>query len=189
MVSVDPAGTANKRSDETGIIVIGVGHDKMLYVLADYTGKFSPEGWGSKAWSAVDDFSADAIVYEKNYGGEMVRSVLDKTKPSNVDARLIPVTSRRGKDLRAEPIVALYEKTMVFHVGDRGALGPLEEEQTTWVPHPPTGPPMPSPNRVDALVHGATELAKNVLPSAIANPNDVLKGRRRPDGTPHLRAV
>lgn len=189
VVSVDPAGTANKRSDETGIIVIGIGHDKCLYVLADLTGKFSPEGWGSQVWAAVDDYSADAVVYEKNYGGEMVRSVLDKTKPRSIEARLIPVTSRRGKDLRAEPIVALYEKTMVFHVGPRGALVDLEEEQTQWIPHPPTGTPMPSPNRVDALVHGATDLAKHALPAAIANPNELMKGRRRPGDPPHLRAV
>jgi phage terminase large subunit-like protein len=179
VVSVDPAGTANKKSDETGIIVLGIGYDKNLYVLADYTGKFSPEQWGRKVWDAVATFSADAIVYEKNYGGEMVAHVLETTCPSSLPpARLIPVTSRRGKEIRAEPIVALYEKTKVFHVGKPGDLALLEEEQTTWVPHE-----SPSPNRVDALVHGATELGKNVMPSSIASPTQL---RRR---TTHLRAV
>jgi phage terminase large subunit-like protein len=183
VVSVDPAGTANKKSDETGIIVLGIGHDKRIYVLADLTGKFSPEQWGRKVWAAVDDYSADAIVYEKNYGGEMVAHVLETTQPNSLNARLIPVTSRRGKDIRAEPIVALYEKKKVLHVGKRGDLQALEDEQTTWVPHEG-----PSPNRVDALVHGATELGKHVMPAAIASPKD-LAARYRHTQPRHLRAV
>ena len=183
VVSVDPAGTANKRSDETGIIVLGVGDDRKLYVLADYTDKFSPAGWGKKAYDAADRFAADAIVYEKNYGGEMVEHVLkqEAERRSGATARLIPVTSRRGKDIRAEPIVALYEQVRVFHVGKRGDLQKLEDEQTTWVPGEGS-----SPNRVDALVHGATELARRVMPAALASPTSL------PDLPPsrrHLRAV
>lgn len=163
VVSVDPAGTANARSDETGIIVLGIDDIGHLYVLADYTGKYSPERWGNKCLVAADDWQADAIVYEKNYGGEMVRSTIEaaaKELVGVVTPRLIPVTSRRGKELRAEPIVAYYEKGMVKHVGQPGAIGEargvftkLEEEQTGWVPGEGA-----SPNRVDALVHGATNL-------------------------------
>lgn len=176
VVSIDPAGTANKRSDETGIIVVGISHDNVLYVLADYTGKMSPEQWGRKAWQAVADHEADAIVFEKNYGGDMVKTVLTSTAPDGakviLPARLIPVTSRRGKDIRAEPIVALYEKVKVYHVGQRGDLEKLEDEMTTWVPHESA-----SPNRVDALVHGATELGKNVMPAAVASPLDLFRRR------------
>ena len=39
-VGIDPAGTANRRSDETGIIVVGAA-GKNLYVLHDGSGKFS----------------------------------------------------------------------------------------------------------------------------------------------------
>lgn len=185
VVSIDPAGTANKRSDETGIIVIGIGHDHKLYVLADFSGKYSPAGWGGAAYDAAQTFSADAIVYEKNYGGDMVAHVLEaEDGRRGFTCRHIPVTSRRGKDIRAEPIVGLYEKMEVFHVGQRGDLEKLESEQTTWVPHEG-----PSPNRVDALVHGATELAKHVMPASIANPNDLLRNRRRRDMPAHLRVV
>ena len=177
VVGVDPAGTANKDSDETGIVVIGIA-GKDLYVLADFTLKGSPGTWAGRANSAYDDFSADAIVPEKNYGGEMVRHTLETSGYSG--ARIIEVTSRRGKVIRAEPIVALYEKGRVFHVGRRGDLAQLEDELTSWVPGKG-----PSPNRLDALVHAAHELAKRVMPVAVATPNEVLRGRQRG----HLRAV
>jgi phage terminase large subunit-like protein len=172
VVAVDPAGSVNKDSDETGIIVVGIGFDKNLYVLADLTGTYSPAKWADKSVAAHEDYSADAIVAEKNYGGDMVRNTLENAKvPTAIRPRVLPVNSRRGKALRAEPVVALYEKQRVFHVGRRGDLLALEEEQTSWVPGEGA-----SPNRVDALVHGITELAKEILPAAVANPND-LRGR------------
>jgi phage terminase large subunit-like protein len=179
VVGVDPAGTANLKSDETGIIAVGIGADKNLYVLDDSSGRYSPAGWAGRANSLYEDLSADAIVPEKNYGGEMVKHTLETSGYGG--ARIILVNSRRGKALRAEPIVALYEKHRVFHVGKQGDLALLEDEQTTWVPGEGD-----SPNRVDALVHACTELAKNVMPAAIANPNDLL--RQTPTAR-HLHAV
>lgn len=186
VVGVDPAGSVNKKSDETGIITVGVGHDKNLYVFADATGKYSPAGWASRAHAEHDMFKADAIVAEKNYGGDMVKHTLES---SGHPARVILAESRRGKELRAEPIVALYEKGRVFHVGKPGDLAQLEEEQTTWVPGEGS-----SPNRVDALVHACTELAKIAMPAQIANPDRLLRGRQIADGTrfpsgPRLRVV
>jgi predicted phage terminase large subunit-like protein len=184
VVSVDPAGTANKKSDETGIIVIGIGHDKRLYVLEDLTGKYSPNGWATAAIKAVEKWNADAIVAEKNYGGDMVKNTIENVaEDRGTLVRIIEVTSRRGKELRAEPIVGLYEKHKVMHVGARGDLLALEEEQCSWVPHEG-----PSPNRVDALVHGATHLAKGVMPATVSNPNEVLKHLSSPTAR-HLRAV
>jgi phage terminase large subunit-like protein len=184
VVAVDPAGSANARSDLTGIIVIGIGFDKNLYVLADYSGKYSPGQWADKAVQAHEDFSADAIVAEKNYGGEMVKHTLENSRVAKrIDPRIILVESRRGKALRAEPIVALYEKQKVWHVGERGTLMKLEDEQTMWVPGEGA-----SPNRVDALVHGATELAKGVMPAAVSDPMKLLKNRHSPYNR-HLRAV
>ena len=56
----------------------------------------------------------------------------------------------RSKQLRAEPIVGLYEQQRVFHWNN---LVELETEMLTWIPG--TGP---SPNRVDALVWALDEL-------------------------------
>jgi len=179
VVGVDPAGSTRLGADDTGLVVVGVGYDKHLYVLADHTDKYSPNGWAQKANALYEEFSADAIVAEKNYGGEMVRHTLETSGYSH--ARIVLVDSRRGKQLRAEPIVARYERHMVTHVGHPGDLAELEGEQTSWVPGQG-----PSPNRVDAMVHAGTDLLRNLEPTAIADPNKLL--RRRVTGR-HLRAV
>lgn len=170
VVGVDPAGTANKKSDETGIIVVGIA-GLNIYVLSDRSGRYSPSGWANAVKNAYEEFSADAVVPEKNYGGDMVTHTLEN---SGIRARILPVVSRRGKAIRAEPIVALYEKEpkRMFHV--RG-LETLEDEMLSWVPGKGD-----SPNRVDALVHGVTELARIAMPSEVADPVKLLR---------HLRSV
>ena len=164
VVAVDPAGSTNKKSDLTGIIVLGVA-GQTIYVLADLTGKYSPGQWADKATEAFVDYRADAIVAEKNYGGDMVKHTLENSRVAKTVApRVILVESRRGKALRAEPIVALYEKKRIYHVGKRGDLSDLEDEQTMWVPGVGA-----SPNRVDAMVHGATDLATIAMPASVAD--------------------
>lgn len=175
VVGVDPAGTTNKKSDETGIVVVGIDRFKNLYVLYDGTDKMSPSNWAKKAHVAAEDYKADCIVAENNYGGDMVRETLEKSGYKGLAANIKEVNSRRGKELRAEPIVALYEKGRVFHVGERGDLGKLEDEMTQWVP----GSKDPSPNRVDALVHAITELAKASMPSTVASPTQLGRTYRR----------
>lgn len=155
-IGIDPSGTESKKRDETGIIAVGrKGSD--LYVLDDVSGHYSPDGWARAAWGLYDKLGADEIVAEKNYGGEMVRSTLTNTRRDMSGGRSILdrvelVNSRRGKQLRAEPIVGLYEQGRVHHTQ---VFATLETQQTTWVPG--FGP---SPDRVDALVHAATSVAE-----------------------------
>jgi phage terminase large subunit-like protein len=162
VVGVDPAGTANKNSDETGIVVVGRAGDD-LYVLADRSGKFSPYGWAMAVDAAYDDFSADAVVAEDNYGGDMVVSNL---KSAGSAKRIIRVKSRRGKAIRAEPIVGVYEQHKVHHVG---TFTELEEQMTTWQPYEDKD----SPDRVDALVHAATNLLGKAVAADVASPSQL----------------
>lgn len=150
VVAIDPAGTANRRSDETGIVVVGrKGND--AYVLYDASAKYSPQGWAQRALSLYDRYEADAIVVEKNFGGDMVRDVIQRTEEGKaLSPRIIVKQAMRSKALRAEPVVALYEQGRVFHTGDQSKL---ETEMLSWVPG--TGD---SPNRVDAMVWAITEL-------------------------------
>lgn len=163
VVALDPAGTANARSDATGIIVIGM-KDKIAYVLADKTGKYSPAGWGKEAWRLHEHYLADCIVAEKNYGADMVKHVLDAATGEKAQVKM--VQSRRGKAIRAETMVTHYERKRVFHCND---MTKLEDEMLTWVPGEGA-----SPNRVDALVHGLTELFRGGGMTGIASPIDLL---------------
>jgi len=61
------------------------------------------------------------------------------------------VHASRGKQIRAEPVAALYEQGRVHHVG---GFAELETQMTTWSPPDDRH----SPDRVDALVWGLSEL-------------------------------
>jgi phage terminase large subunit-like protein len=161
VVAIDPAGTANRRSDETGIVVAGK-RGKNYWVLHDSSGKYSPQKWAEEALRLYDLYDADAIVAEKNFGGDMVQEVLTRAVKSDVEPpRFIIKTASRSKHVRAEPIVALYERGQVFHTGD---LAELEDEMLTWVPG--TGD---SPNRVDALVWAVAELSGKTGEAKVAS--------------------
>lgn len=151
VVAVDPSGGHDPENDEQGIVVAGVGVDGHGYVLADRSCKLSPEGWGKRAVQAYLDFEADRIVYEKNFGGEMVEAVIRvAARDMGTQVATKAVHASRGKAVRAEPVAALDEQGRVSHVG---SFPDLEDELVTWTPD--SGE---SPNRLDALVWAFTEL-------------------------------
>jgi len=150
IVAIDPAVTANANSDETGIIVVGKDFNNNFYVLEDLSGRYSADKWGRIAINAFYEWEADRIVAETNNGGDLVERLL-RNIDTNVPYRSVRAT--RGKILRAEPIAALYEQDRVHHIG----LYPeLEQQMCSY-----TGETNTSPDRLDALVWGLTELSKS----------------------------
>ena len=147
VVAVDPAVTAHKDSDETGIVVAGVDERAHGYVLADKTLKGSPNQWGKMAVACYHRFRADAIVVEVNNGGDLVAANIRGIDPR---VKIKSVHASRGKVTRAEPVSALYERGLVHHVGEHAAL---EDQQTSWDPMGSK-----SPDRIDALVWAFHEL-------------------------------
>lgn len=146
VVAVDPAATSDPTSDETGIVVAGVGANGDGYILADESLRGSPREWASQAVAAYHRFRADRLIAETNNGGEMVEltiRVVDETVGYQA------VRASRGKATRAEPVAALYEKGRVHHVG---TFPGLEDQMCQWQPGEP------SPDRMDALVWALTEL-------------------------------
>lgn len=148
IVGNDPSGS--KDGDEVGIVGAGLGVDGNYYVLSDRTGGYTPLEWGTITVNELLALKGDAIVAERNYGGDMVKANLLNI---NQNIRVIEVNASRGKEIRAEPILALYEQAKVFHVH---GLHKLENEMLTWVPGVSR-----SPNRIDALVWALTELSQN----------------------------
>lgn len=147
VVGVDPAVTSNKNSDETGIVVAGIGVDDRGYVLEDLSGKFTPDEWAKRVVQAYRDHLADSIVVEVNQGGDLVRANL-----LAIDANL-PITDVRaskGKYTRAEPIATLYKTGRISHIRRFAAL---ENQMCAFDPTSNV-----SPDRLDALVWAFTEL-------------------------------
>lgn len=148
VVAIDPAVTNNPDSDETGIVIASKSGEQYC-VEADYSCKESTQTWAVRAINAYDQHQADAIVVETNQGGDLVENVL---RLNGFEGRLIKVHAKKGKALRAEPIVALYEQERVAHAE---GLDDLESEMMEWVPMNTKE----SPNRIDAAVYALTELS------------------------------
>lgn len=163
VVAVDPATTSGDNADETGIIVVGSGPHIEIegaeaickivnckrhgYVLADVSGRYSPDEWAGIVTEQFHKWNADRIVAEGNQGGEMVESVVRSVFPSAPFKR---VHAKQGKRTRAEPMAALYEQGRVHHCG---SFPLLEDQLTSW-----TIDSGESPDRLDALVWGLAEL-------------------------------
>lgn len=158
VVGVDPSGSAG--GDECGIVVVGLGMDGDAYVLDDRSLQASPATWGTAAVRAALDHGAEFIVVEREYGNEqaehVIRSQMRELLRSDMRLRqgrppevVMVGTGGAGKALRATPFAALYESGRVHHVDDgEGRLALLETQMTSW------SGDGPSPDRLDALVHG-----------------------------------
>lgn len=180
LVAVDPAGTAEKRSDECGMVVLGesAGSDigREAYILQDASGKVPVEVWAARAVDLALTWKASRIVGEVNYGGDLVMAAIvaecerrgakitkvRRKKPDGTESgwdwhidlgewafTVAGVWAKDSKSLRAEPHAIRYKQGRVHHVG---VFVELEAEQTTWVPGEE------SPNRLDAAVHGLTDI-------------------------------
>lgn len=149
VVGVDPSGGAA----HCGIVVAGralvrgVWH---VYVLDDTSLKGRAAQWANSVVTSYNKWKADRVLGEANYGGDMVENTI-RTVKGGGDVAYRAVSATRGKAVRAEPVSSLYEQKRVHHVG---TFADLEDELCTWSAEEP----LPSPNRLDALVWAITDL-------------------------------
>ena len=196
VVSVDPSISTSRTADLTGIAVVGIDARGNLYLLADLTGldferdrdgvpfkglvtwsekeprKHTAAEWGELVCRAVEFYGADAVVAERNRGGDLVKAnVLNAWKEAlrlgivtAPTVRVQEVTATKGKAVRAEPVAALYEQGRFHHVGHPHDA---ESEMCNW--NPANDAPGKSPGRLDALVWAAFALAglgeEDVIPA------------------------
>ncbi|OLT30505.1 hypothetical protein BJF79_09690 [Actinomadura sp. CNU-125] len=173
-VAVDPNGGGR---DTYGVIGGVLGPDQRLYITDDRSGSGGSKDWSEAAVRLAVTLDADRIIFEVNYGGDMVeRSIrtawTDLQRAGDIPAdRLVPrlegVRAKKNKVLRAEPIAQAFLSGQIRTVPDApGALGDLEHEWATWQPTDPD-----SPGRIDASVYLAWGLlplpgAENVIGTA-----------------------
>ena len=147
-VGIDPAGG----DTENGIVSVASAGNH-VYIFADASIKAGPNFWGADAVALAIKTDADIICGETNYGGDMVEDIIKpKIRDMNCKARYRNVRATRGKAVRAEPLVAKFERGEAHIVG---RLPQLEDEMCIWIPNSN----MNSPNRIDAMVwaHAAVE--------------------------------
>jgi hypothetical protein len=156
VVAVDPSGSGdvdNQDNDAIGIVVAALGIDGNGYLLEDLTVKAGPATWGKIACNAFDRHNADLIVAEINYGGAMVKSVIQGAREGQRKVPFKEVRASRGKVVRAEPISGLVEQGKVRLVG---YFPELEDELAGFTTNGYIGEG--SPNRADAFVWAMSEL-------------------------------
>lgn len=171
VVAVDPSGSGdedNADNDEIGIVVAGLGTDGNGYLLEDLTVKAGPKTWGNIATTAYERHEADLVVGEVNYGGAMVKHVIQTARPKTPYKE---VRASRGKVVRAEPISALVEKGKIRHVGN---FTELEDELCAMTTFGYTG--QGSPNRADAYVWAFSEL----FPGIVREQKEVVAKKQEP---------
>lgn len=163
VLAVDPSVAENPR-DECGLVVVGATatrhlHKREAYVLEDATIHGSPGLWARTAVETAKKWKVAGIVAEGNQGAELVRMAIQAVDPT---MRVFMVHARQNKALRAEPVVAAYEKGRVHHVGYHPLL---EAQMTSWEP----GVSKKSPDRCVArgtevtMGDGSQQPIENVL--------------------------
>jgi phage terminase large subunit-like protein/ribosomal protein L37AE/L43A len=166
VVAIDPSVSSGEDSDETGLSVVGITETHEGLVLADESFRGTPHEWSSRAIALYRRFHADCIVAEVNNGGDLVIDTIRNVDP-NVPCRKVSAT--RGKYVRAEPISLLYEQGRVHHVG---FFPKLEDQMCMFVQDEID---RKSPDRVDALVWGFTELFDRVTGYGVLEVNRIAK--------------
>jgi phage terminase large subunit-like protein len=151
VVAMDPSTTSKNTSAEFGIMVVGLGTDGHVYLLADLSDRMTPGKAMRCAVQAYYEYDADRIIGEQNNGGDFIEELL-RTVDEGVPYRT--VTASRGKQVRAEPVSAIYEQGRAHHIG---TYPRLEDQLCSWTPLD-----RESPDRLDALVWGITELTQNM---------------------------
>lgn len=160
VVSIDPAISTKRRNDDTAIVAIGIDHADELHVLDFAADKYRPEEWAAVALDMYIKWSADAIVGERNRGGDLIKSTVQLVhrERCRVDGRVyVPVPfvetqASRSKESRAEEVSTLHEQERLHF--PMLPISALEDELTEWDP----AGGGPSPNGLDALVWGAWHL-------------------------------
>lgn len=149
-IAIDPATTSGIDSNETGMVAGGKGVDGNMYLFHDLSGQFSPEKWAYRAVINYDKLQADAIIGEKNNGGDMVehtiRTVKVPGKPSH-RVKFRSVWASRGKHIRAEPIASIHEQGKIKFVG---SFPKLEDQLLFFTPEGYEG--AESPDRAEAFI-------------------------------------
>jgi phage terminase large subunit-like protein len=188
VVGVDPSGSTG--GDRQGIIAVGLGAsvdregNSHGYVLADRSCRLKPFGWGTRAVTTALEFEADCIVVERNYGGDMVRAVVEECAAKiGAHVRVIDVNATMGKHLRFEPVALLYEQARMHHVGTFDPPSTLEEELCAFTANEYEGDG--SPDSADAEVFAVTELMLDhcgVSPDELYGPNRTSRPRDNGEG-------
>lgn len=127
-VAVDPSGGGR---DEAGIIAGFRGTDNRVYWTHDLTAVMPTANWATATVELAYTIDAELIVFESNFGGDqaglIIRTAWDvmctkKGLTNRLCPRIIQVSARKNKRLRAEPVSQQIIEDRVRLVGHHPEL-------------------------------------------------------------------
>jgi len=158
IVALDPSD-GTERGDEQALCVVGQSaEDHHLYVLESQGFHVTPWEFLNKACDVAAGYlpSPVSLVVEINHGGRYLTSLLEQVFRTRERIPYETVRAAEGKVTRAEPVVGMYERGRVHHVGHHPEL---EDQLATF-----TGKRGErSPDRLDALVWACWPFITNAL--------------------------
>jgi phage terminase large subunit-like protein len=152
-LAIDPAISTLRGTDPTGIVGGGRGVDDDLYLFFAREGKWSPREWAETALDAKAAIGAEAIIGERNRGGDLVKSNVQlvaelraQRKGTIAAVKVVEVYASKNKSKggRLEELETLGEQGRV-HLPEEG-LPEYEDQATSWA----ADSGLPSPNLLDA---------------------------------------
>lgn len=151
-LAIDPSD-GDETGDGFGISVQSLGVDSHGYVEHSDEWHMAPIDMAKGTIELYRDLQCGRVTIEKNHGGKWIPALLHRLDPT---LNIKTVHAAEGKVTRAEPIAALFdEREGIGRLAHMFGHHPeLEDELTTF-----TGKPgEPSPDRLDAMVWGLTDL-------------------------------
>ena len=181
-VGVDPSGGGR---DTAGVVVAGLDDQGRVWWLEDRTRRMSAVEWPRVVCELAHQWEADRVVVETNFGGDQAttlvaqawRELVREGAVSGLCPLVVPVTARKSKVLRAEPIAQAIKTDRAWFAQGTD-LKQLTSEWEMWTPGSKW-----SPGALDAAVHLATELLPTIPRGArTTNPAKKRKSDARATG-------
>jgi phage terminase large subunit-like protein len=140
IISIDPAISDRRGTDNTGISDLGLGLDDQVLVIADFSGPHSWEDWGAWTVEYYMRQRCDCVVVETDRGGDGIAAniracarergfevqVVKVEAPTRHNHQTIYVkevrSRQRSKEGRARPVATLAEQGRISHVTDDCAM-------------------------------------------------------------------
>lgn len=126
IISIDPAVTTAKKSDYTGIAVLSVGSDGLIYVRHAEQVKLPSQLLNDKVKRLVEKYAVGIAIVETNQGGDLWRQVFN-----GLPCKFRAIRQKDKKEVRASQVVDFYKRGQVKHTEHFH----VAEEQMLAFPH------------------------------------------------------
>lgn len=155
VIGCDPAMTNRDKSNEYGIVVVGLNRNKEIVMIGNYTDAHNPNSFALKVVELYGFYQADEVVVETNQGGDFIKSTILNVNPF---VNVKEVRAVRDKVTRATPVAnlaALGKIKLLDIIGQEKLL--VQMKQTTLMGY--MGAKGESPDALDAFTWGVFSLA------------------------------